>query len=91
MLLNRLLDLSDLIPVFAFESHDVTFRKSENSAPLRQNSCQTSNDTLHLSSVNELPIDAILELFNDLVEEDDFGLPVNEKLTESLSNTAVLL
>ena len=71
MLLYRLLDLSDLVPVFSIEAHDVTFRKSEDSAPPRQNSCDTANDALHLSNVNELPVDAVLKLFNDFVEEEN--------------------
>lgn len=71
MLLYRLLDLSDLEPVFAIETNDVTLRESKDSAPPGQNSCDTSNDALHLSSVNELTVDAVLKLFNDFVEEEN--------------------
>ena len=84
---DRLFDGTNLISIFTFESYDITSRHGHNPAPVWQNARNTSNDSFHLTSINELTVNAILQLFNDLVEIDDSRVLVHEKKTESFGNT----
>lgn len=60
VLLNRLLDLTDLVPVFSDQAHDVAPRHCHDPAPVGQNARDTANDSLQLARVNVLPVDAVL-------------------------------
>ena len=67
VLLDCLLDFSDLVFFFLFEAHNVAFGEGQNFAPVGQDAGDSADDTLHFTCVNELAVDAILKLLNNVV------------------------
>ena len=91
MLLNRLLDSTDLISFSTLQSHDYTSRHGHNPDPSRQNARNATNDSLHFASVNKLTVNTILELLDYISQVEDSNIFVNKELTESLGHPDVLL
>lgn len=89
--LNRVFDLSNLEPIFAFEAYESTFRETAYATPGWQDLSNAHDDALHLACVNKLAVDATLELLYDLIKEDDLNVLVKEKMSQGFGNSYMLL
>ena len=91
MFLNRLLDSTDLISFSAFKAHNQASRHRHNPQPIRQNARYTANDSFHLTRVDELTVNAILELLDHLCEVKYSNIFVDEELAQSFGHPGMLL
>ena len=91
MLLNRLLDSTDLISFSALQSHDYTSRHGHNPDPSWQNARNATNDSLHFASVDKLTVNAILELLDHLGKVQNSNIFVDKELAQSFGHPGVLL
>ena len=91
MLLNRLLDSADLISFSAFEAHNKASRHRHNPQPTWQDARYTANDSFHLARVDELTVNAILELFDHLGKVENSNIFVDKELAQSFGHPGVLL
>lgn len=66
MLLDYLLNLADLVLVYAIASNEYAFGDRDDSNPAWQDLGNTDNYALHLARVNELAVDALLKQLDHL-------------------------
>lgn len=91
MLLNGLLNLTDLVPITPLAPEQDALWNGHDTAPAGDDLAEADNDAFHLTYINELAINAVLQLLNGLAEEQRSLLIVKEELAKSLSNTQMLL
>ena len=91
MLLNHLLDSTDLIPFSAFKAHNRAARHCHNPHPPGQNARHTANNSFHLARVNKLTVNAILELLDHLCKVEDSNIFVDKELAQSFGYSGMLL
>ena len=87
MICDSLFYDTNLISVFTFESYDISPRHCHNPAPLWHNARNTANDSLHLTGIDELTMDAALQLLNDLAEVKDSRVLVHEEEAKGFGYT----